>query len=78
MAPPARNVRTMQQKPTSTSTGPQVFNISQAAQYLGIDRGTMRGYIDAGVVASFRAGNITRIRRADLDRLFTDQPGAAS
>ena len=59
-------------------TTPDTYNLTEAAQYLRVSRNTLRRFISAGLVPTFRAGTVTRIRRADLDQLFTAEAGGGT
>lgn len=57
-------------EPTRVTTGPLLFNMGQAAKYLGVSRSTLWRVIQAGRITpvEIRAKSF-KIRRADLEQL---------
>lgn len=53
----------------------EVFNIRQAASYLGIATDTLYAYAQKGLVPAFRLGNRWRFKRSRLDEWMVELEG---
>ncbi len=51
----------------------EILTVAQAAEYLQVNPETVRRAARAGRLPAARIGRQWRIRRADLDRLFTER-----
>lgn len=52
---------------------PDVLTVKQAAALLQVTERTIRNYIESGLLPALRMGpRLIRIRRADLERLFSE------
>lgn len=61
------------------STSRQIFNVVDAAAYLGVHPNTIRRYVTEGYLPAFRLGvKHIRVYRSDLDALKTPVVGEAA
>ena len=61
--------------PSDLTIGPpRLYNVSQAAEALGLDRHTVRALMDAGTLKSLKIGARRYVKRAELER-FADGQG---
>jgi excisionase family DNA binding protein len=51
----------------------EIFTVEQVADYLKVSISTVRRLIKAKKLKAYKVGNQYRIRKADLERLSTDE-----
>lgn len=51
----------------------EIFTIEEAARYLKMSKDTVRRLIRQKKLKAYKVGGQYRIRKADLERLFTDR-----
>ena len=48
-----------------------LLTLAEAADYLGCSRATVKRWIAAGTLPTFRVGRVVRVRELDLERFVT-------
>ena len=48
-----------------------LLTLTEAADYLGCSRATVKRWIAAGTLPTFRVGRVVRVRELDLERFVT-------
>ena len=75
--PPDTVQRMSEKTADNRSSWPVMFDAVTAAAYMGVHENTMRAHCHAGRIPHARIGSTYRIRRADLDNMFsTPEQGA--
>lgn len=50
---------------------PEIFDAKSAAAYMRVHENTMRAHLAAGEIPHARIGSTYRVRRSDLDSMFS-------